>query len=223
MWLQHSSQAACSMTNAQAGGWYCDVDGDPTADIPGYSLANTDAVLATAMGIDAILRDDSPGKTAVTATDGDLLYQRIAANSEFDGVSGPVALDASADRLGYFMVKNLQVLTSRRLSEEGEGVDDQPDAVAALPPRFWRRLDLPLSKSTASYVVVGSYGVAAGGDATANGVIFPGGRTSPPSDSGPASVSLGAIVGAVVGVVLLFVLVLTYQRYKANKKICTAG
>ncbi|MAD24483.1 MAG: hypothetical protein CMO44_09965, partial [Verrucomicrobiales bacterium] len=240
-WLRRSSTEACSRareTSEQV--VFCDVDGVATGSPYGYSLGFAETLLALALALDA----DNNYLNPEFVASADALYAAVrnVGTAGYDSISGRVQLDEFADRLGFFDVMNLQVANSRRLAEtsaaeheakeaSGSEAHELETALASIPPRFQhsaaadgRRLAVPLSQSSVSYVVLGWWSPQSDDPPTIEGgsVVFPGGTDDIPSDEPPSATAgsiAGIIVGAIFAVAAAFVLLMVAQRRHAQRKI----
>ena len=95
----------------------------------------------------------------------------------YDGVSGSVVLDASGDRLGTYDVFNLQLSTARRARERRER----------------RQLAIPLSTSSASYELVGTWEPGSAVQLTVS-PFFPGGTIEVPRDTVQTAANIAALL-----------------------------
>ena len=141
-----------------------------------------DAVLLYAYAIERLLAAQ-PG--LAPPLDPDTLYA-VMPGMSFEGISGRVLLDGSADRVpSYIAISNAKVLYGfERLASAGADVDRTSG----------RRLAVTLPASEIKFRTVGAYDVAsktvtwnAALDPTAEQVVFSGGTTVVPSDTAPPS------------------------------------
>lgn len=129
---------------------------------PGYQMGYAETLMITARAFD---RDSNYRDPAFRASP-ERIYAAIQASAPYEGVSGPVRLDPSADRLGSFKVLNFQLTTD---SEGGAG----------------RRLSIPLSSASAQFEAVGSW-TSNSGVSLSESIIFPGQVTTVPLDTASA-------------------------------------
>ena len=212
-WLQASAPRGCTQPSP-----YCDVDGSLTEAPASYSMFMVEAMLTVVRALH--LNDNYRDASFLRSPD--RLYaaiQQVGSPPGYSGPSGRVVLDEHADRLGNFDIKNMQQQTGRRRlsSKHNTELSDAGGSVA-VPLRFrGREMLVPLSETTAGYQLVGSWspGQAA---PTISGVPikFPGNTRTVPSDTPPANVSVGGVVGVLA---LVSVSILGLQRYRQRRVV----
>ena len=209
-WLPRSSVEGCSSTTA-----YCDGDGSPTGSPPGYSVGAIDSIIIAARALSTNLRDVG------FRSNPDAVYAAIKNLGSTEGVSGQVTLDASADRLGNFEVRNMQISAARRqLAGRGLPWLGAEREAWQLEAAVRRALSVPLSSSTAAFQLVGSWQGDGSQPIAVDNVIFPGGVTEVPPDADPSSAPIiVAVMVSVVVVIAIAALLMAWQRRHAQKQI----
>ena len=196
------ADGACQVAvEDQAPGKYCDQDLDG-GTVGGYGPQVIDAVYTLAKALDSL---SCISDTDCDRKDPDLIYEAIksvGSGGGFESFSGNVALDSVAERQGSMEISNLQFVTSSN-----------------------RRLAVPLSETSAEFVVVGrTVGNGFLLDGGRGEIVWPGGTTAVPLDHDPAAgdrgkggnIPMGLVLGLIFGLFLplLCVIGLVFARYR---------
>jgi serine/threonine protein kinase len=122
-WGKVANKNACSRDGSgngegtPLGGPYCDAD-NLFGTFGGHTLFAADQIIALSMALDVLLRQN-PGVVPTP----EILYSTLL--DEFDehssrvGVSGPINLDSSGDRIGILEIQNFQIKAGVSLSGSG--------------------------------------------------------------------------------------------------------